>query len=134
MRISAAATALSLENVARHCCGVGRPSGTGLPLSLRSFAAGVAKDNRIRHSFKRKGFNVTLMDRNDPNKPYDVRPFKGWLAQGRIVRKGQKGVMGLFHITQTDALPDNSPKPKGKAKPALKAVPTDNPAPTLPLV
>lgn len=30
-----------------------------------------------------------------------VRTYKGWLANGRIVKKGQHGVKGLFHITQT---------------------------------
>ena len=58
------------------------------------------------------------MLRNDPKAPFDVRPFKGWLDQGRIVRKGQKGVRGLFHITQTDALPSAKPV---KAKAAKKA-------------
>ena len=74
-----------------------------------------SKDARIVAAFARKGFKVTLMDRNDPKAPFDVRPFKGWLDQGRIVRKGQKGVKGLFHITQTDALPSAKPA-KAKAK------------------
>src|SRR5262249_19358054 len=73
-------------------------------------------DRQIAAAFARKGFKVTLMDRNDPAKPYDVRPFKGWLDQGRIVRKGQRGVKGLFHITQTDALPG-----KASAKPGITA-------------
>jgi len=76
-----------------------------------------AMDQRIVNAFAKKGFKVTLMDRNDPKAPFDVRPFKGWLDQGRIVRKGQKGVRGLFHITQTDALPSAKPA-KAKAKKA----------------
>jgi hypothetical protein len=76
-----------------------------------------AKDEALRRRFQKRGFSVTLKDRSDPNKPYDVRPFKGWLEQGRIVRKGQKGVLGLFHITQTDPLPSAKPA-KAKAKKA----------------
>jgi hypothetical protein len=78
-----------------------------------------AKDARIVAAFARKGFKVTLKDRNDPKLPYDVRPYKGWLEVGRVVRKGQHGVRGLFHLTQTDALPTATP-PKGKkAKPTV---------------
>jgi hypothetical protein len=78
------------------------------------------KDRQIVAAFKRRGFSVTLMDRNDPKLPYDVRPYKGWLDVGRVVRKGQRGVRGLFHLTQTDALPSATP-PKGK-KAKLHAV------------
>jgi hypothetical protein len=45
-----------------------------------------------------------------------VKPFKAWLADGRVVRKGQKSVAGLFHISQTDALPEKAP-----AKPGITA-------------
>jgi hypothetical protein len=76
------------------------------------------KDRQIVAAFR--GFSVTLMDRNDPKLPYDVRPYKGWLDVGRVVRKGQRGVRGLFHLTQTDALPSATP-PKGK-KAKLHAV------------
>jgi hypothetical protein len=90
------------------------------------------KDRRILATFKKRGFtNVVLMDRSNPKADFNVRPFKAWLAQGRIVRRGQKSVMGLFHVTQTDPLPDNQPKGKGK-KPSLKPVPTDTQS-TLPL-
>jgi hypothetical protein len=90
-----------------------------------------SRDAQIAAAFARKGFKVTLMDRNDPAKPFDVRPFKGWLGEGRIVRKGQRGIRGLFHVSQTDALPAKasakpgiSPEQKAlfaKAKAALKA-------------
>jgi hypothetical protein len=90
-----------------------------------------ANDAKLVAAFARKGFRVTLMDRTDPAKPYDVRPFKGWLEQGRIVRKGSKGIRGLFHVTQTDPLPGKAPaKPTitteqkevfAKAKAAFKA-------------
>jgi len=87
-----------------------------LPKGAKADAATLAaKDEALRRRFLKRGFSVTLKDRSDPNKPYDVRPFKGWLDQGRIVRKGQKGVKGLFHITQTDALPSAKPA-KTKAK------------------
>ena len=65
----------------------------------------IAKDRQLLNTFSRRGFKVTLMDRNDPTKPYDVRPYKGWLAIGRIVRRGERGVRGLFHESQTDPVP-----------------------------
>jgi hypothetical protein len=64
-----------------------------------------SKDKRIVSAFKRKGIAVTLMNRADPTADFDVRPYKGWLAQGRIVSKGQHGVQGLFHVSQTEELP-----------------------------
>src|SRR5215472_12120083 len=63
-----------------------------------------SKDARIVAAFAKRGFKVTLMDRTDKSKPLDVKPFKAWLADGRVVRKGQRGVRGLFHISQTDAI------------------------------
>jgi hypothetical protein len=57
------------------------------------------------------------MDRSDKSKPFDVKPFKAWLADGRVVRKGQRGVRGLFHISQTDAIVPAKPV-KAKAKKA----------------
>src|SRR5262249_52977246 len=72
-----------------------------------------SKDQQLINAFHRKGFkDVVLMDRANPSADFNVRPFKGWLDQGRIVRKGSKGIRGLFHITQTDPLPGKSqPKP-----------------------
>ncbi len=65
-----------------------------------------SKDAAIVNAFHRKGFkDVQLMDRSNPKAAFNVKPFKAWLAEGRIVRRGQRGVRGLFHITQTDALP-----------------------------
>jgi hypothetical protein len=92
-----------------------------LPKGAKAAPSDLAdKDRQIVAAFKRRGFSVTLMDRNDPKLPYDVRPYKGWLEVGRVVRKGQRGVRGLFHLTQTDALPSATP-PKGK-KAKLQAV------------
>ena len=63
-----------------------------------------AKDRQLLNTFSRRGFKVTLMDRNDPTKEFDVRPYKGWLKLGRIVRRGERGVHGLFHVSQTDVI------------------------------
>jgi len=89
-----------------------------LPKGAKAAPSDLAsKDAPIVAAFAKRGFKVTLMDRNDPTKPFDVRPFKGWLEVGRVVRKGQKGVRGLFCVSQTDALPSAKPaKAKGKAK------------------
>jgi hypothetical protein len=74
-----------------------------------------SKDQHLINAFHRKGFkDVQLMDRTDPTKPFNVKPFKAWLDQGRIVRKGQRGIKGLFHVTQTDLLPG-----KASAKPTI---------------
>ena len=56
------------------------------------------------------------MNRADPKAEFNVRPFKQWLEQGRMVRKGQHGIRGLFHVTQTDPI-----KPAAKAQPAVPA-------------
>lgn len=64
-----------------------------------------AKDRAIVSGFKRKGISdVTLMNRADPKAKFNVRPYRGWLEQGRQVRKGEHGVRGLFHVSQTDAI------------------------------
>lgn len=63
------------------------------------------KDASILRTFKKRGFkDVVLMDRDDPTKPFNVRPYKGWLAVGRQVKAGAKSVKGLFHISQTDPI------------------------------
>jgi hypothetical protein len=82
-----------------------------------------AKDQRILNAFTRKGFkDVVLMDRNDSSKSFNVRPFKAWVDQGYVPRKGSKSVAGLFHISQCDKLPGKaSPSPK-KGKPTLRPV------------
>jgi hypothetical protein len=48
-------------------------------------------------AFKRRGIK-------DPKLFTDIKPFKAWMAVGRIVRKGQKSVNGLFHVSQTDPI------------------------------
>ena len=77
-----------------------------------------AKDRSLVAGFKRKGIpvdQIKLMDRSNPKADYNIRPFKGWLEQGRMVKKGEKSIRGLFHITQTSELP------KPSAKPAISA-------------
>jgi hypothetical protein len=65
----------------------------------------VSKDRQLLNTFARRGFkDVVLMDRSDKSKPFNIKPYKLWLAEGRIVRRGEKGVRGLFHITQTDPI------------------------------
>jgi hypothetical protein len=79
------------------------------------------KDRSLLSGFARKGFkDVILMDRANPEKPFNVRPFQGWLAQGRLVRRGEKGVRGLFHISQTEPVTKAPAKPKEGPKVAAK--------------
>jgi hypothetical protein len=60
------------------------------------------KDASLKRTFTRRGIkDVTLLDRNDPTKPFNVKPYKAWQAEGRLVKKGEHGVKGLFHISQT---------------------------------
>ena len=51
----------------------------------------------ILAQFKRRGIK-------DPKLFTDIKPFGLWMKDGRIVRKGQKSVRGLFHISQTDPI------------------------------
>jgi hypothetical protein len=74
-----------------------------------------AKDRHLVNTFTRRGFkNIILMDRNDPSKDYNLRPYKGWISLGRVVRKGERGVRGLFHIDQTDVIPAKPAPTKGR--------------------
>jgi hypothetical protein len=71
-----------------------------------------ARDRSIVAGFKRRGIaDVVLMDRADKSKPFNVKPFRAWLEQGRQVRKGEKSIKGLFHVSQTSELPKPSAKP-----------------------
>jgi hypothetical protein len=73
-----------------------------------------ARDRGIISGFKRRGItDVVLMDRSDKSKPFNVKPYRDWLTAGRQVRKGQKGIRGLFHVSQTDVV--------APAKPAISA-------------
>jgi hypothetical protein len=81
-----------------------------------------AKDKSLVAGFSRKGFkDVVLMDRTDPTKPFNVRPFNGWVSNGRMVRKGERGVRGLFHISQTEPVTAAPKEPKVEAKPVAVA-------------
>jgi hypothetical protein len=77
------------------------------------------KDKALVNGFRRKGIplaEIVLMDRNDKSKPFTIKPFKLWMNEGRMVRKGERGVRGLFHVSQTDPIAPAKPAPKGKAK------------------
>lgn len=52
-----------------------------------------------------KGLNAKGIKSADIQLRVNVLPYKGWLEKGRVVRKGEHGVKGLFHISQTDVLP-----------------------------
>src|SRR5262249_20377643 len=106
--VSAVIQALQVQGAA-SAKPASQPSGNSLETKDRALVAG----------FKRRGIpvaEITLMDRNDPKKPYNVKPFKAWLTEGRMVRKGQYGIRGLFHISQTDVIAPAKPAPKGKPK------------------
>ena len=82
----------------------------------------IAKDRHLLNSFSRRGFkDVVLMDRSDKSKPFNVKPYKLWLAEGRVVRRGEKSTRGLFHISQTDVVGATANAP---ASPPKAAIPT----------
>lgn len=58
------------------------------------------RDVAVVRGFKRRGFKEADIRLRD-----NVRPYKLWLSAGRVVRKGEHGVRGLFHVSQTDSLP-----------------------------
>jgi hypothetical protein len=102
-------------------------NGTGTAKPATPVDRLASKDAALLRAFAKRGYkDVVLMNRLDKSAPYNVRPFKGWLEQGRLVRKGEHGVRGLFHVSQTDPVvkaPAN-PKPAAKSPPiAPKAMP-----------
>jgi hypothetical protein len=87
------------------------------------------KDQWLRNSFARRGFkDVVLASRNpdgsiDKSKPFNVKPYKQWVAEGKVVRRGERGVRGLFHESQTDPVPANpemTPERRGMFRKAAK--------------
>ena len=54
----------------------------------------------VARAFNRKGLKNTEFTLQSGGSD-TVRTYKGWLANGRIVNRGQHGVKGLFHISQT---------------------------------
>jgi hypothetical protein len=54
----------------------------------------------VARGFARKGIKVTFV--NETGRFDNVKPYKVWLGEGRIVRRGEHGVKGLFHISQCD--------------------------------
>jgi hypothetical protein len=82
----------------------------------------IASDKRLLAAFHRRGFKDTvLMDRGDKSKPFNVKPYKVWLSEGRAVRKGETSTRGLFHISQTDVVGATANAP---ASPPKAAIPT----------
>ena len=57
----------------------------------------------VAKAFNRKGIkNNDMKFKTDSNPTdYNIRTYKGWLTVGRIVKRGEHGVKGLFHISQT---------------------------------
>lgn len=62
----------------------------------------LARLAKIARGFKKMG--VVLTFDKATGRFDNVKPYKLWLADGRIVRKGQHGVSGMFHVSQTDVL------------------------------
>ena len=54
----------------------------------------------IARGFARKGIKVTFV--NETGRFDNVKPFKMWLAEGLVVRRGEHGVRGLFHSSQCE--------------------------------
>ncbi len=52
-----------------------------------------------------KGLKQTEIELNGTGTK-GVQTYKGWLKLGRQVKKGQKGVKGCFHYSQTEAMAD----------------------------
>jgi hypothetical protein len=65
----------------------------------------------ILKGFQRKGYK-------DAKLFVDIKPFKAWYAEGRIVKKGQKSIKGLFHRDQTEVIAKAQPKPAVPAEQA----------------
>jgi hypothetical protein len=82
------------------------------------------KDRALVAGFKRKGIpldQIKLMDRSNPKAEFNVKPFKLWMQEGRMVKKGEHGIRGLFHLSQTSELPKPSAKPVPAAQQQLFA-------------
>lgn len=60
----------------------------------------------VARGFHRKGLKTSQFTLA-PGGTDTVKTYKGWLANGRQVIRGQHGVKGLFHISQTEILQVN---------------------------
>jgi hypothetical protein len=57
----------------------------------------------VARGFNAKGIkNSEIVFRVDGSNAHNIRTYRGWQAEGRVVRKGQHGVRGMFHVSQTD--------------------------------
>jgi hypothetical protein len=104
--VGAVLAALRTEGTAPKTTAAAKP-GNSLEAKDRALIAGL-----VRKGIKRE--DIKLMDRANPTADYNVRPFKGRLDLGRQVKKGEHGIRGLFHVSQTSELPKAKPSPKAK--------------------
>lgn len=58
--------------------------------------------NAVQKGFARKG--VKLAWDAKKGRFLDTNSYKDWLAAGRQVKKGEHGVKGVFHVTQTEPM------------------------------
>jgi hypothetical protein len=120
--VSAVIQALKVGDTGAKTAPAAKP-GNSLEAKDRALIAGL-----VRKGIKRE--DIKLMDRANPAADYNVRPFKGWLDLGRQVNKGQHGIRGLFHISQTSPI---APKAPAKPGPKVKIKPAQNKPAQLPL-
>lgn len=63
----------------------------------------LTKLTAISRGFARRGIKITF---DQATGRFDnVKPYRLWALEGRQVRKGEHGVRGFFHISQTDVMP-----------------------------
>lgn len=62
----------------------------------------LSRNADVARGFSRRGIKLAF----DPTSGrfVNVKPYRLWLQSGRQVRKGEHGVRGFFHISQTEAL------------------------------
>lgn len=70
------------------------------PPEDRRQAAQAKRLSSIGRGFAAKGIKVTFD--KESGRFDNVKPFKLWLSEGLIVRKGQTGVKGFFHVSQCE--------------------------------
>ena len=85
-----------------------------------------APRTRLSHTATRTADEQQIRGYESADAETRIRPYKGWMKLGRVVRRGERGVRGLFHVDQTDVIPaKQAPAPKGKlfgkAKPHVVA-------------
>lgn len=79
-----------------------KPSNTSVELPVRQDRQ-IQRLAKVARGFERKG--IKLEFDQVTGRFVNVKPYKTWLLEGRVVSKGQHGVSGLFHVSQTEVLP-----------------------------